>query len=134
MTTPRPADPHVDPELARQLSESTPEGTLSAVFTLRTPAGLPFLGAAETQELVQKILHSQAALAKQSFERLKVFANTQSFALEGPPELIRKILHHPSVASAIADRQSQSMLIAPVSNDVADVAPPKQKSPKKSNS
>ncbi|MDX1970723.1 MAG: hypothetical protein SFV23_26390 [Planctomycetaceae bacterium] len=110
-----PLEPlQVDPELQRQLASAAADGVVGAVLTLRTPPGRAFLTAAETQSVVDEILQTLTPAQRASVRRWKVFANTQSFALDAPPALIQRLLLRPDVASAIADRQSETLLIEPL--------------------
>lgn len=101
----------VDDELTRQLSDAASDANVAAVFTLRTPEGVPFLSAAETESAVQEILGSVPPKSRALLGHLKVFGNVQSFALDGSPALVRQLLQRPEIASAIADRRSGSSMI-----------------------
>jgi hypothetical protein len=100
MAKPKAPATKVDPELTRQMAAATPDEKVSAVFTLRTPPGKPYLPADETRQTVEQILQEQT-----NIDRVKVFANTQSFALDAPAAIIEKLTKHPAVAAAIADQQ-----------------------------
>lgn len=104
----------VDPFLTQALKEAPVDATVQAVFTLRTPAGQDFRESDSTRATVDKILGKAASSAKAAPHRLVVYPNTQSFALAGPPALVRAVLKHDDVASAMANIQKEDLLIRPV--------------------
>jgi len=104
----------VDPTLVRQLKDAPPESTVGAVFTLRSLTGAPVASPASAREAMEKIVKESADVAQAQPARVTLFPNVQSFAVYGPPALVRTLARHASVASAIANRQNEDMLIRPV--------------------
>src|SRR5712671_4116724 len=92
----------IDPELQRQLDAAGDNDSVEAVFTLRSPQDKPYLDAKETHDAVARILADAGSKAKD----LKVFGNIQSFAMAGPPNLVRKLIDHKQIAAAAANRQN----------------------------
>lgn len=114
---PRPkttARTKVDPSLKRQLESAPADGSVGAVFTLKTPPGEAYRAAPSARQAMEKIVDDVAAEANVQPARVTMFPNVQSFAVYGPPALVRKLAAHPEVASAIANKQDQDMLIRPV--------------------
>ena len=99
----------IDPELERQLDDAAEGDTVDAVYTLRTPEGKAYLDPGETKELVHRVL-ADAGVKPQN---LKVFGNVQSFAVTTTPELVRSLIDHDAVASAVANTQTEDMTIEP---------------------
>jgi hypothetical protein len=108
------AKPTVDPELTRQLAAASAEAPVQAVFTLRTPTGERYRSADSTREAVGKIVDEASAAAKAQPHRVNIFPNAQSFAISGPPALVRSLLEHGDIAAAMANVQREDLLIRPV--------------------
>ncbi len=106
--------PTVDPELKRQLADATDDANVQAVFTLRTPVGQKYLCPADTSNVVEKLIHEGSTASRSSPQRVKVFANAQSFAVSGRPALVRSLLEHSEIASAMANVQREGMAVRPV--------------------
>jgi hypothetical protein len=104
----------VDPTLVRQLKDTPAESTVGAVFTLKSPAGEPVVSPASAREAMEKIVREAADVAQAQPARVTMFPNVQSFAVYGPPALVRSVARHANVASAIANKQNEDMLIRPV--------------------
>jgi hypothetical protein len=113
---PRKAVPKatIDPKLLRQLDEAPADAVVGAVFTLKTPEGERYLEAASAKDVMSKIVEDAAADAQAQPQRLTLFPNVQSFAVSGPPALVRKLVEHADVASAMANVQDEDLLIRPV--------------------
>ena len=109
----------VDPALTQQLEDSPAGAVVGAVFTLKTPAGQAYLSSSSASDAVDKIVKDAVDSVKAQPVRVTVFPNVQSFAVYGPPALVRKLIKHPEVASAIANKQNQDMLIRPVTRGPA---------------
>ena len=116
---PRKAVPKatIDPKLLRQLDEAPADAVVGAVFTLKTPEGERYLEAASAKDVMSKIVEDASADAHAQPERLTLFPNVQSFAVSGPPALVRKLVEHADVASAMANAQDEDLLIRPVKTD-----------------
>jgi hypothetical protein len=104
----------IDAKLKKRLTDASAQGSVEAVFTLKTPEGQPYLSGAAAREAVDRIVAAAAADTKVRPTRLTVFPNVQSFALSGPPALVRRVAQHDDVASATANHQDEDMLIRPV--------------------
>lgn len=103
----------IDPELLRQLDAARTPSALSATFVLRARTDAP-LSAAETHATVRRIIKRAEEESEQSAHDFQVFENIQSFAVSGPPALIRRLTEQPEIDSALANVQSQDLLIRPV--------------------
>ena len=99
----------IDPELERQLKDAADGDAVDAVYTLRSPEGKAYLNADETKNMVHRVL-ADAGVKPQN---LKVFGNVQSFAVTTTPELVRSLINHGAVASAVANTQAEDMTIEP---------------------
>jgi hypothetical protein len=81
---------------------------------LKSPAGEPVVSPASAREAMEKIVREAADVAQAQPARVTMFPNVQSFAVYGPPALVRSVARHANVASAIANKQNEDMLIRPV--------------------
>jgi hypothetical protein len=104
----------IDPKLARELAGAPAESPVEAVFTLKTPAGESYRSATSAREAMTRMVEKASADAKVQPYRLTLFPNVQSFAVSGPPALVRKLAENAQVASAMANRQDEDLLIRPV--------------------
>ena len=104
----------IDPKLVRQLEAAPDESSVEAVFTLKTPAGESYLSATSAREAMGKIVDEASAGAKVQPKRVKMFPNVQSFAVSGPPALVRRLVEHADIASAMANVQDEDLRIRPV--------------------
>lgn len=121
----------IDAELLRQLDSANAAQPIEAVVTLRTPQGLKYLSAAQTSQTVKDLIAATAS-GTESCAVKTVFPNLQSFVVTGPAHVIKAITEHADVASAIANRQVESMLIQPVKTKTPKVNPESpQKTPRK---
>jgi hypothetical protein len=105
----------VDPELLRQLDD-TSAGTkpVEAVFTLKpgrrsrtTPAG------ADTEAAVRRLLRRVETRVGVSPHDCNVFRNLEAFLVVAPPRFVRELMAQDEIATATANRQPRSMIIAP---------------------
>jgi hypothetical protein len=104
----------IDPTLVRQLANAPAESNVQAVFTLKTPAGEPYRSATSARDTMGKIVKEASAGANAQPHRVTMFPNVQSFAVSGPPALVRRLAEHGDIASAMANVQGEDMLIRPV--------------------
>jgi hypothetical protein len=104
----------IDPELTRTLDRASAGSTVQAVFTLRTPAGSAVRSSASTQAVVDDVIAKATKATKTPPKRVTVFPNVQSFAVAGSPELVRAVMAHDDVGSAMANVQKEDLLIRPV--------------------
>ena len=109
----------VDPTLKRQLANTAAATPVGAVFTLKSPAGEPYLSSSSARDAIDKIVKEASEEAKVEPVRVTVFANVQSFAVYAAPALVRKLAERSEVASAIANKQDEDMLIRPVARGSA---------------
>ena len=103
----------LDTKLMKQLADASADASVQAVFTLHTPAGKDHNDETATREAVSKIVDEAAAHTNAQPTRMTVFPNVRSFALSGPPALLRKVAQHPDVASAAANATDEDLLIRP---------------------
>ena len=107
----------IDPKLIRQLEEAPADAVVGAVFTLKTPEGERYLKAASAKDVMSKIVEDASADVHAQPQRVTLFPNVQSFAVSGPPALVRKLVEHADIASAMANAQDEDLLIRPVKTD-----------------
>jgi len=112
MTTSPPTQ--IDPELTRQLNCARPGQLVAGVFVLRTPPARKFLTAAETRTQVQQLLTTAREQSQTREDRLTLFENLQSFALQAPRELLQTVVDSPLIASAMANQQPEGLLMEPI--------------------
>ena len=122
-----PARATVDPTLVRQLKDTPAQSTVGAVFTLKSPTGAPVASPASAREAMEKIVKEAADVAQVQPARVTMFPNVQSFAVYGPPALVRTVAKHANVASAIANKQTEDMLIRPVTKGRSRTATKKKR-------
>lgn len=104
----------IDPKLVRQLARAPAESSVQAVFTLKTPAGESYRSATSAREAMGKIVEEASAGANVHPDRVTLFPNVQSFAVSGPPALVRRLAAHADIAAAMANAQDEDLLIRPV--------------------
>jgi len=109
----------IDPELKRQLDIASEDIPIEAVFTLTTPPGESYRSNDSTNQAVSQIVDEAASASKSTPKRVKVFPNAQSFAVSGSAALVRSLLEHQDIASAIANVQQEDMLIRPVPSEAS---------------
>jgi hypothetical protein len=109
-----------DPELVRQLNEATADGgAVEAVVKLHPDDPTEIVPSPErTEALTRQVLHRVKKRVGSSETRYNVFRNLGSFVVSAPREFVRELIAQPEVASAMANRQSESPLIAPVKRSV----------------
>lgn len=124
----------IDSELLRQLGSASASQSIEAVVTLRTPEGQKYLSASQTSQTVKDLMAATAS-DTDGCQVKTVFPNLQSFVVAAPAHVIKAITEHADVASAIANRQVESMLIEPIKNSPRQVHPEATlKTPRKSKS
>lgn len=104
----------IDATLTKQLDEARAAEPVQAVFTLKTPAGESYRSAESAQETMRKIVDEASTHTQTQPSRVTLFPNVQSFAIAGPQALVRRVAEHAEIASAMANRQEQDLLIRPV--------------------
>ena len=112
-------DDTVDQELRRQLVAATSGSSVGAVFTLRSPDLGSFLSPEETTALARKVLDEAAHSSGSSPQAVQVFANLQSFAVQGSSALVNAIIARPEIETAMANEQPGEVLIKPVARRAA---------------
>lgn len=113
--------------LTRQLETTPADSSVGAVFTLRTSGTEAYMSAASTREAVEKIVAEASEGAQAQPERVTVFPNVQSFAVYGPPALMRKLAEHTGVAAATANKPDEEVLIRPVKRGASRKTPGKKR-------
>src|SRR5881628_3865458 len=105
-----------DPELIRQLNgtEASKED-IAAVVRLQPDDPSQIVPSPErTEELTQKILERVKKKVGSSESRYNVFKNLGSFVVSAEPEFLRELISQPEVAAAVANKQPEGTVIAPV--------------------
>lgn len=111
-----------DPELLRQLdAAAASDDPVSATFTLRSGELEGVYSAEQASTVAKQVLQRAERGARRSAKDVTMFPHIQSFAVEGPAALIRKLLEQPEIESATANVQSQDLMIRPV--DVKPTTP-----------
>ena len=110
----RPSRITIDPQLLRQLKGARNQRSVGAVFTLRGDERGATLSPKETKAVVKRMLDRIGRQTKSKPKDVNVFSNIQSFALEAPVEFVKTLLEQPEIDSAVANLQSEDMLINPV--------------------
>jgi hypothetical protein len=87
--------------------------TAGAKFTLKTPAGKPYLSVPEAEsaarDLVKRVEGETAARA----DKVHVWPNVQSFMVSGPQVLIDRIAAQPEIAGPLGDHSSEVLFFRP---------------------
>lgn len=109
-----------DPELLRELeAKSASQELVQAVFSLRLPMRkltTPQTVERVTNEVLDRVTRNVGTPAKE----VNVFRNIGAFAVSARPAFIRALLAEPEIASAMANRPSQPMLITSREKKKAD--------------
>lgn len=101
-----------DPELLRQLeTAATNQELIQAVFTLRLPKRQALVPE-RIEKLTQEVLKRVAVNAGPAKE-VNIFRHLGAFSVAARSAFIRALLDEPEIASAVANRQPQALLIAP---------------------
>ena len=87
---------------------------MQGVFVLRTPASQAYLTGAETRDRVHKLLTDAQKQCGAACERVTIFENLQSFALDATREVVQAVLASPAIDSAMANVQPESLQIEPI--------------------
>jgi hypothetical protein len=105
-----------DPELTQQLNNThAGESLVEAVVRFRPDDPKQVVPSPErTEELTQKVLDRVKKQVGKREARYNVFRNLGSFVVSAEPEFLRELISQPEVAAAVANRQPQSAVIAPV--------------------
>lgn len=104
----------IDPELQRQLTEAPASTPVEATITLDPGSGREYIPEGEVGSKVADLLHHVGREVGQAHEDVNVFENLGSFAVRACPAFLEALLKRPEVASAMANQQSDDMLIRPV--------------------
>src|SRR4051812_47937122 len=107
----------IDPELRRQLTDSSASAPIEATVTLDPGPGRKYIPEDEIGPKVKEILHAVGREVGQSHEDVNVFENLGSFAVRAGAAFVAALLKRPEVASATANQQSDDLLIRPVQKD-----------------
>jgi hypothetical protein len=104
--TPTPGSPTPTPP-----TDGAP--TAGAKFTLKTPAGKPYLSAPEAESAVRDLINRVEGETAARADKVTLRPNIQSFVVSGPRVLIDRIAAQPEIASAIGDHSSEDLFIRP---------------------
>lgn len=120
----------IDPELQRQISGSAAsDEPVEAVVVLRPEKPSEVTA---SPERVEKITHDVLERVEQTQgthpQRVNVFRNLGSFVVSAPKGFVQELLRQPEVASAMANRQQESSVIAPRNTRPVEIVKPAKKS------
>jgi hypothetical protein len=105
----------IDPQLLRQVAQaSISRQSVGATFTLRSRTLNASLSPAQTNAIVRKILDRITRQTHCKPKNVSVFPNIQSFAVDAAPIFVEKLLRQPEIVSAVANEQTEDLLIRPV--------------------
>src|SRR5262245_6498339 len=114
----------VDPELERQLSESTDDEPVEAVVHLQSKPGVPAPPPEETERLTRELVSRTQQVSGEHERAVNVFKYLRSFSISAKPAFLKTLLDHPEVKSALANKQPQppgSGMIPPVAKRPAQI-------------
>ena len=117
---PSPGKPTPEP----RTPTPTPDGaaTAGAKFTLKTPAGKPYLSAPEAESTVRDLINRVEGETAERAARVTVLPHIQSFAVSGPRVLVDRIAAQPEIASVMGDRPSEDLFIRPTKRREASLS------------
>ncbi len=104
----------LDPELARQLSASTSDGSVEAVVRLKPEPGAPATPPEETERLARELVSRTQKASGEHEDAVNVFKYLGSFAISAKPSFLKTLIAQPEVDAALANRQPGSGMIPPV--------------------
>jgi hypothetical protein len=116
----------IDPELLRQL-DAAGEAPVGAVFHLRPGPRQKSLDPAEAEARARGVLRrieQESGIAPENFH---IFRNLGSFSVSAAAPFVRKLLDQEEIQSATANRQSEDLLIEPVSSKPVKGPKPRQR-------
>ena len=113
----------VDPELERQLAAAGDDEAVEAAFSLRAPDENPLIEPAEVQSTVDRIVKAAQDLTGQKIHDLNVLPRAQQFILAAPAKVVREVLKCAEIASALANKQPESLTIDPVESAPKKLTP-----------
>lgn len=103
----------IDPELTRQLSSASTGSSVGAVFTLRSPNEQSCMDVTSVHETIKGILANARETFGHKENDFVVMPNIQSFAVDAPAPFVKSLLGNPAIASAMANAQSEDVVIRP---------------------
>jgi len=131
--SPTPQNRRADPELDRQIAAAKDSAeSLSATFTLKSPAHKEVLSPDETREAVRNIVQRVEREVAERAHDVNVFPYLQSFAVQAPPSVVERLAAQPEIASAMPSRPAEDVMIRPV--DRKEVPAPAPATPAKTPS
>ncbi len=104
----------IDPELQEQLAKAAATDLVEATITLHPGPDRAYIPSEDVGPQVKAILHEVGREVGESHEDSNVFENLGSFVVRAHPAFLKALLKRPEVAAAMANRQSQDLLIRPV--------------------
>jgi hypothetical protein len=104
----------VDPELVRQLSTATGNGSVQAVVRLHPKAGVVATPPEETERLARELVSRTQKVSGEQEDAVNVFKYLGSFAISAKPSFLKALIAQPEVAAAVANNQPGSGMIPPV--------------------
>jgi hypothetical protein len=111
----KPAVAEIDPELIRLLDQSsTADDPVEAVIRLRAESPETVVPSPQRTEALADRVIARVQKRARSQAKYNVFRNLGSFVVSGTPGLIRELIAQPEVGGAMANRQPDSLFIAPI--------------------
>jgi hypothetical protein len=106
----------IDPELSRQLDQAAlTNSPVQAVLKLRPLQETQLVASPEhTAELANQVIKRVSDKLGEQANRMTLFRNLGSFAIDAQPKFLRELLDQPEIAAASANRQPGSAYIAPI--------------------
>lgn len=110
-----PQDRRAHSELDRQIAAAKDSAaSLSATFTLKSPAHKEVLSPDETREAVRNIVARVEREVAARAHDVNVFPYLQSFAVQAPAAVVERLAAQPEIASAMPSKPSEDVMIRPV--------------------
>jgi hypothetical protein len=107
----------IDAELLRQLEAAAAQHTpVGVVVSLQPGPSRTAIPAEEVEPVVRGVLKRVGEEIGAAPGQVQIFRNLGAFALSAPAPFVRKLLDQEEIASATANRQSEDLLIHPVSS------------------
>jgi hypothetical protein len=95
---------------------------VQAVLKLRPLQETQLVASPEhTTKLANQVIKRVSDKLGQQANRMTLFRNLGSFAIDAPPRFLRELLNQPEIAAASANRQPDSAYIAPINPRPAEI-------------
>src|SRR5262245_4201709 len=108
-------DPNeINPELRKQLTEAPASKPLEATFTLDPGPGQKYIPEDQVHAKVKEIVQKVSREIGEAHEVVNVFDQIGSFVVRARPAFLKALIECPEVTAAMANQQSEELLIRPV--------------------